>query len=277
MNTDEIIIKQFIEGHGQEAARVLEKMEPENLAGFFNDASTGLGLAVIPWMKPRIMSSIFEKMDRTKVVQLFESLQRHHAVWVFRSLNTAFAALILTELSPELSSVLTRMVEYLENSVGAYMDSSVFTIAEHWTVKEALVEIRSQKNKVPPDLFVLTSSMQLAGVISLSDLITRSPEKDIRTLLKTSVVTLSPDTPVESILKHEAWNSTYALPVVDRTSLFLGTISLERVRSLVLQPGSRAEELSQATVSALGELYRIGLEGLLRSATDLKSGTREKA
>ncbi len=39
MDTDVIIIKQFIKEYGNEAARALENIEPDKLAAFFNDIS----------------------------------------------------------------------------------------------------------------------------------------------------------------------------------------------------------------------------------------------
>jgi magnesium transporter len=272
MDTDAIVIKQFIKENGKEAARALEYLEPVKLAVFFNDFSDELSLEVIPLMNPHLMSTVFELMQQEKVIQLFESMEIHYTVFSIRMLNEVLAEKILNTLSSEKSIQIRRLLKFLENSVGSYMDPAVLTLSDRMTVKEALAEVRRHKNKISPDLFVLTSDRRLAGVINLSDLITGDPENEIRSIMNNKIITIPPETPVQSILSHQEWLDYYALPVVDQTSVFLGAIRLETIRSILVDSEKRKEGLSQTAISALGELYQIGLAGLLKSATDIKSG-----
>ena len=273
MDTDAIIIKRFIKEHGKEAARALENIEPDKLAAFFNDFSDELSLEVIPLMNPHLMSTVFELMQQEKVVQLFESLEIHYTVLSVRMMNEDLAEKILNTLSSEKSTFIRRLLKYLENSVGSYMDPTVLTLSDRMTVKEALAEAKRHKKKISPDLFVLTSDRRITGVINLSDLITEDPENEIRLIMNTKIITIPPETPVQSILNHQEWMDYYSLPVVDKTSVFLGAIRLETIRSILVKSDKRMEDLGQTAINALGELYQIGLAGLLKSATDLKSGS----
>jgi magnesium transporter len=276
MDTDVIIIKQFIKEYGNEAARALENIEPDKLAAFFNDISDELSLQVIPLMNPHIMSTVFELMQQEKVIQLLEALEIHYAVLSVRMMNEALAEKILNILSSEKSTLIRRLLKYLENTVGSYMDPAVLTLSDRMTVKEALAEAKRHKKKISPDLFVLTSDRRFAGVINLSDLIAVDPEKEIRLIMNNTIITIPPDTPVQSILRHHEWMDYYALPVVDQTSVFLGAIRLETIRSILVDSDKRKEDLGQTAINALGELYQIGLAGLLKSATDIKSASSKE-
>jgi len=112
-------------------------------------------------------------------------------------------------------------------------------------------------------------------VVSLSDLIRGEPGMEIKSMLMTRLATLSPETPIKSVLNHQEWQDFYALPVVDHTSVFLGAIRLETIRSILAESGNKVEEMGQAAISALGELYRLGLAGLIRSATSIESLSKE--
>jgi Mg/Co/Ni transporter MgtE len=109
-------------------------------------------------------------------------------------------------------------------------------------------------------------------VIKLCEIIARDPETEISLIMNTKIATLSPETPIQSILYHQEWVEYYSLPVVDQTSLFLGAIRLETIRSILVKSDNKIEELGQTAINALGELYQIGLSGLLKSATDFNSG-----
>ena len=276
MNTDTIIIKQFIQEHGKEAAQALEKVEADKLAAFLNDTSVELLLEVIPLMNPQVMSTVFELMQQEKVVQLFESMEIHSTVLSIRMMNEVLAENILNTLSSEKSTSIRRLYKYLENSVGSHMDTTVLTLTVNMTVKEALAEAKRHKRKIYPNLFVLTSDRRIKGVINLSDLITEDHEKEIGSIMNTRIITISPETPIQSILYHQEWADYYSLPVVDQTLLFLGVIRLENIRTILVKSDSRMEEINQSAINALGELYQIGLAGLLKSATELKSGPSKK-
>lgn len=276
MNTDTIIIENFLQKHGTEAARALEKFEPEELASFFNESSVELALEVLPHMNPHLMSLVFELMSQEKVTKILESMDIQQALLSIRMMNNELAKEMLKSLSPEKSSTLKRLLKYLEFSVGSHIDTSVLTLSERMTVKEAMEQAKRHKRKIHPNLFVLTSDRNLAGVISVSDLITENPKKEISSIMNTKIITLSPDTPIHSVVNHKEWKDFYALPVVDNTSLFLGVIKLETIRAVLAPNEKRREGLGDDAISALGELYQIGLAGLLKSASDLGPVSKEQ-
>lgn len=275
MNSDSILIKRFMQAHSKVAARTLEDIEPEKLAGFFNDSPNDWLLEVIPHTNAQWMSEVFEKMNPERLVSLLESMEIAHSVVSIRMMNQVLAESVLNSLSAEKSASVKRLLQYLDHSVGAYMDAKVYTLTDNLTVKEARTAIKKHKEQIKPQLFVIDSDRKLKGVISISDLITGEQGAEIRSMMVTKLTTLSPDTPIDSVLSHQEWQDFYALPVVDHASLFLGTISLETIRALLAESGSKGEEMDQMAISALGELYRLGLAGLIRSATDIESLSKE--
>jgi hypothetical protein len=67
-----------------------------------------------------------------------------------------------------------------------------------------------------------------------------------------------------AILAHPGWRRFHALPVVDRDAVLLGAIRYQTFRGLedaARDQSRRADAVT--TVFALGELYWLGLSGLL--------------
>jgi Mg/Co/Ni transporter MgtE len=275
MDTDTIIIEQFIQDHGEEAARTLEKLEPAELAAFFSDSSAKIAFEVMPKMNPHLISTVIERMEIERSAKIFESMDTQYALLLIRMMKNDLSKKILDLMTPEKSSILTRLLKYYEYSVGSFADPMVLTLTEKMTVKEAREEVKRHKKRVQPNLFVLNTDRKLAGVINLSDLISEDPKKEISSIMDTKINALPPETPIQSLLNHQDWKDLYALPVVDNASMFLGIIKLETIRSILTPSEERKERLSEDTVSALGELYQLGLAGLLKSATDLRSDSKE--
>lgn len=275
MNSDTILLKRFLQVHSMVAARKLEEIEPDKLADFFNDTPVEWLLDVVPLMNPQSMSGIFERMNQDRLVMLCESMEVKFAVFSFRMMNEGLAGTILNRLSPGKSDSVRKLLQYLDHTVGAHMDPKVFTLTENLTLKDALAAIKKHKQRIQPHLFVITSDRKLVGVIALSDIITGDSDREIKAMMITKFTSLSPETPIQSVLNHREWQSFYAMPVVDHTSLFLGVISLESIRAILVQSGNKVEDMGQMTISALGELYRLGLAGLLRSASEISAPTKE--
>jgi Mg/Co/Ni transporter MgtE len=178
---------------------------------------------------------------------------------------------VLNTLSAETSDAIRLMLKYLEHTVGSHIDLTALTLTDSMTVKEALEETKRYKKKIQPNLFVLSPNRKLVGVVNIQDLIREKPGREIQSIMNTNIAALHPETPIKSILTRREWNEFYSLPVVDKNSVFLGVIKLETVRSLLSSKGKVKEGSSEDAISALGELYHIGLAGLLNSATELRS------
>jgi len=269
MNTDSILIGQFIQEQSNLAASVLEDIESEKLAAFFSDSPKEWLMKVLPHMNAQGMSEVFERMDPERLVSLLESMELAHSIASIRMMKKELAEVLLNRLSEEKSTLVKRLLRYLDHTVGASMDTLVFTLPDNLTVKEAMAALKKRKDQIPPELFVLDASRKLVGVISLSELITGKSAYEIKAIMKTRLITLSPEIPIQSLINHPQWLEFYALPVVDPASVFLGAIRLETIRSILFQPGTKGEETGQLAINALGELYRLGLAGLLRSAVEL--------
>lgn len=269
MNYDSILIKRFILQHSRLAARACEDIEPGKLAGFFNESPNEWLLELIPHMNPLWLSEVYKKMNPERLASLLEIMEINLLAVAIRMMHEDLGESMLNRLSDEKSTSVKKLLQYMDQSVGAHMDPAVFTLEENLTVEDAVSAIKRHNEPVDPQLFVTGPGRILVGAINLSDLITREPGMEIRSLMMTSMLTLSPETPIQSLLNHKEWQNFYVLPVVDHTSFFLGAIRLEKLRSIQARSDNKGGEMDQLTISALGDLYRIGLAGLLRSATNL--------
>lgn len=275
MDSDSILLKRFMQEHSKLAARALENIEPEDLASFFDSTPTEWLLDVVPLMSPQGMSAVFQRMNQETLGQLFETMETSRAAWSIRIMNEDLANPLLNRLSEEKSAALKNLLQYQDNTVGSLMDPRVFTLTENLTVKEAMAAIKKHKERIPPELFVLSADRKLVGVLPLSELIAGDPGTKIKSLANTRIITLSPEAPIQLVLTHQEWHNFYALPVVDLSSLFLGSVKLEDIRSLLVQARDKGEETGQLAITALGELYHLGLSGLLRSAIRIEDLSKE--
>jgi magnesium transporter len=271
MNTHTLLLKQYIIGHPIEAANTIAKLEPESLAALFAELPPETLVTIIPLVNPALIFEVFKFLDRETCIRILKSLDLHYTALMIRFMNDHQGEDFLGALPAEKSAAVRRLLNYLENSVGAHMEQQVVTLHEKMILRDAVEAVKVFKGSIQPELYVLSMDRKLVGFINSSDLITKNPDDPVISNLQTNMSTIAPETPVDSMLTHPGWLDHYSLPVVDNAFRFLGIIKLEEIRSILITEDIRKNEPGSAAIEALGELYRIGLSGLLKSATDLQS------
>lgn len=270
MNSDEVIIRKFLEEHGHSAAGVLEKLNVEKIAAFFDHTPTDWLAHIVPELNSHLTQQVLEKVDDLKVIEMFETLPVPYAEQLIRKMNKERADGILNQLSKERSSQIRSLLKYPKESVGSYMDPAVFTIQERMTIEDAVTQIKKFKSDIDPNIYVLKSDGKLIGTVRISDLFSKDPHTEITKIMNKNFPTIPPETPFQSLLNHDDWMKLYTLPVVDKNGVFQGVIRLETIRKVTLKPDKKIDKQTLTTINALGELFQIGLGALLRSATDFK-------
>jgi hypothetical protein len=114
-------------------------------------------------------------------------------------------------------------------------------------------------------VFVVDDEHRLVGIVRLRDLLPARRHDPLTSVMNRAVSRLPATAPRAAVLNHPGWRHFHTLPVVDSANLLLGAIAHGTVRAIfeedVLGRPSRADAVT--TVFALGELYWLGLSGVL--------------
>ena len=102
----------------------------------------------------------------------------------------------------------------------------------------------------------------------MEDLIVTGSKEQLVSIMKTDVPHLLADTDFHKILNHPGWIEYTDLPVIDRSGGFLGALNHGEITRLEISKNRKKPEQAVLAGNALGELYRIGLSGLLYSTAD---------
>jgi hypothetical protein len=94
------------------------------------------------------------------------------------------------------------------------------------------------------------------------------PQAKLSGVMQSEVAALPAEFNLQAILNFPSWRNYHALPVVSASGLLLGAIRYETLRQIESEVKSaRLPRQVVAAGSALGELFQIGLSGLIQSAT----------
>ena len=168
---------------------------------------------------------------------------------------------IIVDLPPDVRKPLKRSLTFSRNQVGAHLEPSFLTLSESSSVEKVLSEIKATQVTVQPQMFVVSKEKMLVGYLEATDLLSNSPEKIIHSIMKPAPSTVVATMSVKDVLEH--WDDAMVyLPVVNAENQVLGIVSRGTLSKLTLTSVS-TDRLEVKAGSALGDLYLVGLTGLL--------------
>jgi len=265
MEKDQVLLEYFIANHPIEATRIIEKLSNDEITDLLKEVPDGLAVAIIELLERNRAAFCLQEMGVQASATILEEMKVSSAQLLLRLMKDNYRDKIFDNISENASAYLRSMLKYTPDCAGALMDPFVLTLFDDLSVKEAIVHLKGFSGKALPDIFVLKRDQTLAGVADLSELVKAVPGEPIQSLTNTNVPKVFARLNLTALKEHRGWVDHYALPVVDNSEIFLGAIRLETI----LVKSSDKRKVNQQVIetgSALGELYRIGLSGLIRSA-----------
>ena len=266
------LIHRFISGHVHQAARVLENRSLDELVPFFDGIPAELAASLFNTMEASTAAGCLERIDPERAADALARVPLERAALLLRRLLPETRKAVLRRLPPEPGKHLRLLLRCREDSAGALMEPRIFTLPAEVSAGEALARVRSNPERASHYLYVLERDQTLAGVLTLRELLAAAARTKVAALMQRDVVCLRMGDSLASVLAHPAWKEFHTLPVLDENNLFTGALRHKTLRQLAerVQGPARSDQAGLA----LGELFRIGLSGLVNSALAVEDAPR---
>lgn len=144
------------------------------------------------------------------------------------------------------------------------MDPPLLSFKSNLTVEETTLIARNEKERISSTIVIVDAQGKPEGIIQVQDLLFAETGTPITALMNTDFPRFYADEPIEYIRNDSAWQVHPSLPVVDNSDALIGTLDFKTINENKLSREEQNKDLAE-TGNALGELYRIGLTGLLQS------------
>ena len=254
----------FMRAHPVEAALALEDAEPKDIARFFSRMPADLCAPVIEYLDNGLAAESLADMPPGAAAAIVEHLRPQTRMVTLRLMPARSRDRILGALEKALGEQIRRTLRFREGSVAELMDSSVRTFAGDTKCGEALQRIRRTTRDAAGTFFLLDRQHRVIGITDLHTLVRSPRDQAVSENARTEVPRVLAGTLQSDLVNHPVWAEEGSVAVVDEDGVFLGAVdhrSAARARAR-LQHES-AHDTGFETAIALGELYWMGLTGML--------------
>jgi magnesium transporter len=128
------------------------------------------------------------------------------------------------------------LLAYAEDAAGGLMNPRYARLRPDATVDEAISYLRRQARERLETIYyvyVLDDQQRLIGVVSFRELFAAPPEKKVRDIMRTQVVTVREHEDQESVSRVFAQHGLLAIPVVDTESHIKGIVTVDDIVDVV--------------------------------------------
>lgn len=264
----ETLRKYIQRGADANVTRLLGRVRPEDVAALLGSLEPDERLAVyrrltadypdaagevLTQMEPAQRLLLLENLPPEEIAATLERIPVDDAVFVLDSLPEALhdRLLELVDLR-DLSDVQTQLA-YPESSAGRLMDTELFALPEHQTVKGAIAAIQEKRDvEMIFYLYVVDRDGHLVGVTSLRQLLLSKPEQTLAEIMQREVIKAHVDTDQEEVAHQAARYDLLAVPVVDAQNRLVGIVTVDDILDVVKEEA--AEDLLKMAGTSEDEL-----------------------
>ena len=136
---------------------------------------------------------------------------------------------LLDSLDPWPRAEVSALLAYQEDEAGGLMSPRFARLRPEMAVDESIAYLRRQAGQVVTiyNAYVLDEGQRLLGVVSLRDLFSARRDQRVLTVMRTRFQTVSEQDRQEAVSKLMADYRLLAIPVVDRTGVMQGIVTID--------------------------------------------------
>lgn len=215
----------FLESQPAVAAYVLEQQSMEEVASFFNDIPHTYAAPVLEKMLPQYTAKLCLLLEPTLCAGVLAQMEISLAAAILRHSSQEMRKKILILLPEKTKIACKLLLNYSEDSVGAWMVAHVATLPNDCTAGDALKRLASEEASVDSDaIYVVDRERHLQGLISSAALLRANPDTSITSVMQKKPAILQGRASLFSIKNHDGWTSYDTLPVMNRTNQLVGML-----------------------------------------------------
>lgn len=253
----------YLDSHPGDAARVLERMSAVDCAGLLARVPARVAAPVLAAMLPTAAARQLDALEDSPVMALLTALGPQAAVTILRHVAEP-RRLRLLEGLPTATALASRLLlDYREDTVGAWTDPEVTALLPETRIEEALERVRNGSGARIERVYVVDPEQKLLGLVELTALLRAPAQSRIADFVARPAAPIAGNTPLAAAANHRGWGVSPTMVVVDRSGRLLGVLRREALMRALARGQAAQAAVAEATVAgSFARGYWAAVSGL---------------
>jgi len=197
--------------------------QTEMVGDFLSEVDEAIMLDLVQDLTPKFMVAVMSEMASDDVADLLEALPEENA--------NDIRQLMLKEDRDEVDELL----QYHPETAGGLMSPDFMALDGDLSAGDAIkiVQERSEESEMSFYLYITHGDGQLAGVISLRELLLHPPYRQLKNIMNTTVTSVTTDTDQDEVAHVISQYNILAVPVVDSNYKLVGIVTVDDIIDVI--------------------------------------------
>ncbi|OPY28180.1 MAG: inosine 5-monophosphate dehydrogenase [Methanocella sp. PtaU1.Bin125] len=215
--------------HPADIADIIEELDHREQLLILGSLDDETAAETFEEVEPDVQAQIVRHMDSDDVADILENMNPDDAADIIHMMPEDRASEVLGLMEPAEASDVRELLEYSHRSAGGLMTNEFIGLPATSRISDAFERLRSAGSEIDMIyyVYVLDESERLIGVLSLRDLLLAEPGRGIADVMKTELLSVSPDTPAQEVANLLSKYDLLAVPVLDADGVMLGVVTFD--------------------------------------------------
>ena len=243
----EVVRELFEELHAEDVADIVEQAERPLAVQMLVSLGAERAAEVLECVEPDLQVALVEQLGVERAVPIVHEMSSDDRADFVAELPEDFKDALLSQMDPEEVADVRLLVSWEEGTVGSLMSTDVLEVPVSMRVGEVIERVRTHGEEAETVyyVYVISGTGQLAGVVSLRELILARPDESVARIMREEVKTVRPDLDAEEAAQLVQHYDLIALPVVDEQHRLVGLVTVDDLADAL------AEEVTE-------DIHRMG-------------------
>lgn len=242
-NATDHLLRLVSKTHPADLAWVVRHLSEHERTEVFNIiAQTDLVGDFLSELEESIMLTLVESLTPKFLADVISDMPSDDAADLIEALPDDFASDIRKHMEKEDREEVDELLQYHPESAGGLMSPDFMHLDEELSVGEAIAKVqkRSEEKEMVFYLYITYGESKLAGVVSLRELLTNPPHRQLKNIMQANVLSVTTDTDQEEVAQVISKYNILAVPVVDASYNLVGIVTVDDIIDVMREEASEA-------------------------------------
>ena len=232
---------QMAEMHPADIANIISHIPHKHISTVLISLDSETAGEAIHELDPEMRRRVISQLDSEQASDIIEDMAPDEAADVLGDLPEEKAQELLKLMDEEEAEDIMELMVHEEDTAGGLMNSEYLYIADDLTIEDALAQVRLLAPDVETAyyIYILDTDEKPLGVITLKDLLMKSPDTKVADIMTTNLKTVQVEAEPEEILEIIAKYNLLAVPVLDEEEKMAGIVTVDDILELFLPSALR--------------------------------------
>lgn len=223
--------------HPVEIAEILEPLAADDRYQIFQALPAQLAAQTLLHVDSEFRMQMLGRLPVPSLVRIFARLPAEHATELLEQISGGRQEQVLAAMAPGDRARMDTVRQSAPGTVGRLLVRLVPRVTADMTAGESLRYIREAADdfETVNNIYVVDDAGILIGVLALRELVEAAPGVPNRVLMRTRLVTVTPDTDRERAANILSRYNFLALPVVDAGGKLLGIVTVDDLVDVLIR------------------------------------------